>query len=331
MNRPIPVTAIITTYDRPQLVRRAINSVLAQTYEQPEIIVVEDGSATNVKQWLKEKQLSHIRYICHESNKGLAAARNTGLSMANGEYIAYLDDDDEWKSNRLEKQISLLEELTAEEKSQLGVIYCGVEKRSPDGSIIRTLHPKNQGDLKASIIQEGISTLSSTFLFSKRSLEEIGGFDEKLPSSIDDDIWMALASHGYSAFAVDEPLVVVYESHNRARMLNSTDKRIQGVRAFVEKWRPIYESWLGETQGRNYSHRYFARVVALLAANKIVAGEFSEAGQAIRKIFEYSEATFYNISTLVKYAFILSARRFLHIDVVEWQRKTKQTNGAALF
>ncbi len=89
------VTAVVTTYNRPQLVQRAIKSVLSQTYEPLEIILVEDGSDSGVGAWLQEERLEHIHYICHEENRGLAAARNTGLKLSHGTYIAYLDDDDE--------------------------------------------------------------------------------------------------------------------------------------------------------------------------------------------------------------------------------------------
>ena len=100
------VTVVVTTYDRPTLVKRALQSVFAQTYSSLEIIVVEDGSSTDTESWLRAQD-STVKYICHQMNKGLAAARNTGLKHASGEYIAYLDDDDEWKPNRIEKQIEL--------------------------------------------------------------------------------------------------------------------------------------------------------------------------------------------------------------------------------
>ena len=76
------VTVVVTTYNRPEMVHHAIQSVLAQTYEPLEIIIVEDGSDSGLEAWLQEKCFTQIRYIRHEKNQGLAAARNTAIEMA---------------------------------------------------------------------------------------------------------------------------------------------------------------------------------------------------------------------------------------------------------
>ena len=92
------VSVIIPTYNRAHLVGRAIKSVLNQTYRDFEIIVVDDGSTDNTKDIIKEfqKKDKRIKYIPYEKNKGGSAARNTGIKAAKGEYIAFLDSDDEW-------------------------------------------------------------------------------------------------------------------------------------------------------------------------------------------------------------------------------------------
>jgi len=305
------VTAVVTTYNRPQLVRRAIRSVVAQTYEPLEIIVVEDGSDSGLEAWLQGEELSHVRYVRHRENRGLAAARNTGLKLASGEYIAYLDDDDEWKPERIEKQMQQLARLTQEERNRLGVIYCGQEVHFPGRSRVSIAHPRNEGNLRGAIKRQGAITLGSTCLFSKVALQRVGGFDEALPSSIDDDIWMALAANEYDAHVLDEPLVISYEHHVRQRMTNDAATRVRGVRKYVEKWEPTYQAWFGETAGTMYGQRYFARVIATLAAAKLVAGDLPEAWQAIQAIFTYSTRTGYNLSVLFRSIAAFGAHRFL--------------------
>ena len=104
------VTAIITTHKRePEIVERALKSILAQTYKNIEIIVVDDSpesfeSRKAVKDSVTRYTNQNVKYVQHDECKGACAARNTGLYMAKGEYVAFLDDDDEWLPEKIEKQ-----------------------------------------------------------------------------------------------------------------------------------------------------------------------------------------------------------------------------------
>ena len=266
------VSAIITTYNRFELCKRAIKSAHNQTYDNIEILVIEDGSQSGIEKWLSNK-FPEVRYHRHEKNKGLAAARNTGLELAQGEYIAYLDDDDVWKSERVTKQIKKLGSVQPNLDEDIGVIYCGVERRTHDGSVVGTSSPDNKGRLDKAIKQEGASTLPSTFLFDRDALNSVGGFDETLPSSIDHDIWMSLAVNGYSAVTLDEPLVIDHQSDSVKQMTTDTITRIHGVKKYVDKWTPTYVEWFGEDAGVRYRDQYFVDVISRLARQK--AGNYS--------------------------------------------------------
>ena len=119
------VSVIIITHNRSNLLGAAITSVLNQTFQDFEIIVVDDASKDdtgNVVQTFDDKR---IRYIRHETNKGHAAARNTGLQNAVGEYIGFLDDDDAWLPEKLQRQVALLDGSPA----VVGGVYAGFLKR----------------------------------------------------------------------------------------------------------------------------------------------------------------------------------------------------------
>lgn len=322
------VTAVITTFNRPQLVQRAILSVLAQTHGPLQVIVVEDGSDADLEGWITAEDLHRVQYVRHQQNRGLAAARNTGLGLADGDYVAFLDDDDEWKPQRIERQVALLEDLTLTQRDLTGVVYCGVEIRDQSGATLRIGHPRNKGNLREAIIREGASTWPSTSLFSKAALKKVGGFDAKLRSSVDHDIWMSLAAHGFHAEAVDESLVVTYRL-SFGRMTTDTSSRIRGVRMYVEKWQPTYADWFGQSAGEVYAHRYFARVVGELAASKFVTGKLQEGWQAVRAVFEYSGETRYNIYVLMKYIVWLAAQRILPRRAIDLLLKIKGTVGGA--
>jgi len=297
-DRPL-VTAIITTYDRPERVRRAVESALSQTYEPLEVLVVEDGTDSGVKDWLDEQGYEDVTYVRHETNRGLAAARNTGLEHATGEYVAYLDDDDVWKPTRVERQIAALKEVPPPDRSSVGVIYCSVERRRPNGRTMSIGRPVNVGNLAEAIREDGAQTYPSTCLFPREVLVDIGGYDTSLASSIDHDIWMALATNGYHAVAVDEPLVITYVDGRRS-MVTDTDARIDGVGQFVEKWSPTYREWFGPVEGRRYAERYFADVVSLLAAQNLLGGAPGEFLTAVRALFGCSSEYRYNAYVLCR-------------------------------
>jgi glycosyltransferase involved in cell wall biosynthesis len=302
------VTAVVTTYDRFVEATRAIESVLAQTYEPVEFLVVEDGSESGVAEWLAENGHDSVRYVRHATNQGLSGARNTAIALAGGEYVAFLDDDDSWKPERLERQVSVLRTLSDDERDRLGVIYCAVESRD-EGRVASIVPPENRGNLRDAIVRDGPSTLESSCLFSKRALVDVGGYDEQLVSSVDHDIWLSLAVGGYHAETVSEPLVVSYDAFADSMMTN-TDNRIRGVEQFVEKWRPTYEEWFGAEEGDRRLQRYFARVIARLAATKLVSGSFGEARRAIEAVFERSDQTLYNVSVLATLTVESAVKRF---------------------
>lgn len=302
------VTAVVTTYDRFEEATRAIESVLAQTYEPVEFIVVEDGTESGVEEWLADQGYDAVRYVRHATNQGLPGARNTAIALASGEYVAFLDDDDSWKPERLERQVARLRSLSDDEQARLGVVYCAVEARE-DGRVASIVPPENRGNLRDAIVRDGPSTLESSCLFSKQALIDVGGYDERLVSSVDHDIWLSLAAGGYHAETVPEPLVVSYNAFADSMMTN-TDNRIRGVSQFVEKWRLTYVEWFGPTEGERRLQRYFARVIARLAATKLVSGNFSEARRAVEAVFDKSDQTVYNIGILVTITTESAVKRF---------------------
>lgn len=315
IDRPL-VTAVVTTYDRPTQAKRAIQSVQAQTYVPLEFLVVEDGTDTDLKTWLTENDYTNVRYVRHAENQGLAGARNTALALANGDYIAFLDDDDAWKPARIEYQMQLLSSLQDAERQETAVVYCGLESRQ-DGQIQSILYPENDGNLAESIRTHGASTVQSACLFDRTALLDVGGYDETLPSSIDHDIWMSLAVAGYAARTVETPLVISFDDFADSMMTN-TDQRISGVRQYVEKWRPTYREWFGPKEGEQYAQRYFNQVIGRLAATKLVTGQLSESATALQAIFDQADTRQYAHAIVIFTILCLEkmVKRFLPPSIV---------------
>ena len=183
------VSVIIPTYNGACYICEAIDSVLAQTYQDFEIIVIDDGSSDNTKDVLK-KNGSKIKYIFQE-NKGVSAARNVGIKEAAGEYIALLDADDIWLPDKIALQVDFLEKNSA-----YGLIYSDAyifdEKKILEKTLLQ-ISGFWQGDvLEKLILKNFIPNL--TVLVRRVCFDKIGLFDETLKYGEDHDRWLRIAS-----------------------------------------------------------------------------------------------------------------------------------------
>jgi len=126
------VSVILPTFNRAHCVGQAIDSALQQTHRNLEVIIVDDGSVDGTRQFIRQKYggMEWIRYI-HQENQGVAAARNTALRAAQGEFIAFLDSDDVWKPWKIELQIACMKKLP-----HIGMVWSDMEALGPDGAVI---------------------------------------------------------------------------------------------------------------------------------------------------------------------------------------------------
>lgn len=199
------VSIVIPAYNYAKYLPDAIDSVLAQTYEPIELIVVDDGSTDGTPQVLAEYG-NRIRTI-RKSNAGLSAARNTGIQAARGEFIAFLDADDQWLPEKLQRQM----ELHALHPDA-GCIGCGVELVDGNLNAIRQTH---QDDLLGTpeqrlrdvlLRREWVGGSGSGVLVRRSVLDQVGLFDVTLTAAEDWDMWLRIVLH-YPVYNVREPLV----------------------------------------------------------------------------------------------------------------------------
>ena len=230
MDNKLPeVSVIISTCNRAGLLGRAVRSVLAQSYTDYELIIVDDASIDGTEEVVRSFTDSRIVLARHGERKGGSAARNTGIKMAKGKYVAFLDDDDEWMADKLEKQV----EKIKRSPDDVGVIYTGVELVGPEEDhAMRTIRPVLRGNLKDSLLRGSTIGTVSRVLARKECFEKAGLFDESLKSSQDWDMWLRIADH-YSFDLVPEPLVRIHLHGKRI----STDPAsvISGRTRLIEK------------------------------------------------------------------------------------------------
>src|SRR4030042_5364757 len=226
------VSIVIPTLNRAHLVARAIKSVLKQTYQDFEIIGVDDGSIDETEKVIKRCGNKRIKYIKHQKTRGPSAARNTGIDASCGDYIAFLDSDDEWLPKKLEKQINLFKKNIV----KTGLTYCGVELIDQRSRNVKEKWiPKYRGyvfekNLSANFIVSG----SSTVIVQRKALEKAGKFDESLPSCEDWDLWIRIAKY-YEFDFVPEILVNCF-AHSE-RISSNFERVVLGLKLFSKKYK----------------------------------------------------------------------------------------------
>lgn len=196
------VSVTIPAYNAMEYLPETLENVLRQTYEDFEVIVVNDGSSDETEQWVSQIEDSRVKLIS-QKNQGLAGARNTGISHAKGEYIAFLDADDLWEPTKLEKQLRVLEE-----NPEVGLVYTWVayinETGEPTGRVFKN---QAEGYVWGKLIEHNIVESGSVAMVRSSCFETCGLFDRNLGSYIEDwDMWLRLATD-YPFKVVKEPLV----------------------------------------------------------------------------------------------------------------------------
>lgn len=231
------VSVVIPVFNRAETIGSAVDSVLTQTFKDLELIVVDDASSDRTVEILKGFSDSRLRLICHESNKGAGAARNTGIDAARSEWVAFQDSDDLWMPTKLELQMA---RLMAPEASYIAA-YCGMlvedmdSPSSPPRYVPDAAIPTREDHILRSLLTH--SFVSTQTLIARRDLlVSIGGFDTKLPALEDWECMLRLAQNGPFAL-VDQPLVRQRFSQNS--ITRSAERRLAARLRILEKHRDL--------------------------------------------------------------------------------------------
>ncbi|MBI4970833.1 MAG: glycosyltransferase family 2 protein [Candidatus Omnitrophica bacterium] len=219
------VSVIIPTYNRKELVRRAIQSVLNQTFKKYALIVVDDGSTDQTDKILKEFKGAKIHFY-RQDRKGVSAARNRGIRESRGELIAFLDSDDVWHPKKLEVQVDFFR------KNPTAMIAQTEEEWIRDGRPANPMkkHKKYSGDIfRASL---PLCIVSPSAVMMRRELfDKVGYFDDRLSACEDYDMWLRVAAR-YPIYLIEGRLTIKYGGHadQLSRTVPSLDKyRIQSM------------------------------------------------------------------------------------------------------
>jgi glycosyltransferase involved in cell wall biosynthesis len=279
LNQVIPglVSVIVPVYNRENLVGMTIDSILAQTYPDIEVIAINDGSTDGSLAVLKTYADSHPGkvVIVDQQNSGQVRARNNGIKHSRGEYIAFLDSDDTWAPQKLAKQLVLF-------NGDIGLVYCGIHEVDPNGKVLHTVSCEQ--NLRGYIYQQLLvknRMTGGTVVVSRTALESAGLFDESFQAAENWDLWIRIARL-FPVDYVDEPLLN-YLKHP-GNMSSNSGKMSQASWAILQKHLPpsSRSGKLGQAYLQAYANYYYNQ--ALVNFSK---GEYPDARKDILRCWRY--------------------------------------------
>lgn len=261
------VSVVIPAYNAAWCVGRAVDSVLAQSFRDFELIVVDDGSTDDTASVLGA--YGSALKVISKSNGGMSSARNAGIGVATGEFVAFLDSDDWWHPEKLARQVERM-------RAQPSLAFCAASANleDPDGnSVGRWACIREEASAVEDVFagHSAVAGGASAVLAKRQLVEHLGGFDETLFGAEDTDLWIRLAAHGGFA-CISEPLVVVLKrpdsvSRNRNAMragaIAMTIKNRELLRSEYQGafWRALYAGTLCDYA--KWAYRDGDRIAAL--------------------------------------------------------------------
>jgi glycosyltransferase involved in cell wall biosynthesis len=250
------VSVVIPTYNRLKSLPRALESVLRQTFDDIEVIVVDDCSTDGTWDYLQSVHDPRLQIIRHETNKGGSAARNTGIAAASAELVAFQDSDDEWLVTKLATQV---EEYRRVGDAEYGAIYCA-KITNGEGSFgvygpreVQYMplpgYDKTSGDISRELLRRAMIS-TQTLMVRKDLLLKIGGFDETLKLGQDWDMTTRLARITKFLF-VDKPLALCFTSTDsiskvKTNQASARKRMLEKHFDLISQDRPLHASYLSE-------------------------------------------------------------------------------------
>lgn len=265
------VSVIIPTYKRKlEVVKKAIDSVMMQTYQNIEIIVVDDNEknyheSTIIKKHIAMIDSKKIKYIDYGENRGANYARNIGIEASSGEYIAFLDDDDEWLPEKIMLQV---EKISDNLDDNIGMIYCPYNFIILDKNnkiIKEKTHKKlEKGYIFDKLIQENFIGSTSCVLIKKECFNMVGKFNVDMPASQDYELYLRI-SKNYNIDYISEPMLNYY-IHGNERISNNPQKKLDALLKILEIYK---EEYIGNRTALNYKYLNLAYCYALKKNDKL--------------------------------------------------------------
>ncbi|MWG33202.1 glycosyltransferase family 2 protein [Halomarina oriensis] len=274
------VSVVVPTYGRPEYLTEAVESVLGQTYDHVEVVVVDDCSPDPVEPQVAgvDPGGRRLRVVRHEENRGASAARTTGIEESDGAFVAFIDDDDVWLPEKVERQ------LAAFEDPEVGVVATGL-RYEVGGETSNVLRPTLSGDATLNLLYGEPFGTFSTLMVRREVVEAAGTPDERFPCWQDRE-WPIRLSRHCLVDSIADPLVV-HRMGDHGQITDDFEaKRDVAYPLFVETFRPLAAEYGPEAERKLVSTR--ANVVGMSA---LKVGNHADACRFARRALRANPAS----------------------------------------
>lgn len=309
------ISVIIPTHNRVDILPRAIKSVQNQTRPVDEIIVVSDGSTDDTEEVVRDlaHKDSRIRLIAYHPGHNGNYARNKGLEASTGEFIAFLDDDDEWLPRKTELQMAIFEK-----EPEVGLVYSSQNCIYLDTGIVYQTQPMYRGDLSKRIFIRGEMGTPSQVMLRRSVLEKTGPFDLELGALQDYDLWIRCCLVTKVDF-VPEPCINYYNSTSTNQVSSNTEKYIHARLYIREKYRKEIAKF-----GREFEKKIDTLVENRIAERCLRNGQKRDARKHAIKAWRIQHTKISIILVLASvfpYAIVVKLRSLIKNKNLYWQIK----------
>lgn len=264
------VSVVIPTYSRNETLKRAIDSVLSQTYQNIEVIVVDDNPEDS--EWRKSAEVimneytgnPKVTYVQNERNMGGGPTRNHGIDVAHGEYIAFLDDDDVCLPERIEKQLSVFQKSN---NDKLAFVYCYSRHINKSGQVVYADRRNFHGNCLYEAMEQNCIAATSQWMVKREAIVRVGKFPD-VPCKQDSQTILRLLKAGYEVEVLPEELILYYNYPIGNRISGVGPRNILGEELYRTECRKLYyllEDW----QILNVEYRFAEKLYDIYAYTKI--------------------------------------------------------------
>ncbi len=229
-------SVVVPTHNRANILKRAVDSVLCQTFDNFELIIVDDHSEDNTADYINSISDDRVKYVLNNRTPGACGARNEGVFLAKGKWIAFLDDDDVWLSRKLEFQYNFIANLGP----KVGLVSTDYVIIKDYGKKEQTIQNRLSGWVQEKLLHGGYFGCLSSNCIKFDVLNQINGFDESFLSNQDLDLWIRIAEVAKFDF-VPLPLVVMFQENRKDRIGKNPVKKLQGNLRIYKKFKGLID------------------------------------------------------------------------------------------
>ena len=268
------VSVIIPTYNRKDFLIKALDSVLNQTYANIEVLIIDDASTDDTKNSILKYNDNRIKYFKNPTNLHAAESRNIGIKKSSGELIAFLDDDDIWLNDKIEKQVKLFKD------NDIGIVYCGIKLIFESYDLSYNTKPNLKGKVYKKMLINNYIGATPCVMASKEALVSVANdqnkyFDSSFPAREEYDLWIRI-SKKWKVDYLEEPLVKQFYRNTIDRISTDINNYINAINLLNKKYEIDVNKLLSskEKKERLVAQNFFLAAQAIKISNSKLAQKF---------------------------------------------------------